>query len=186
MPWVHVIKPYNCTLHWVYTCCFEVSILFSGLHVRELVVYLLSTLFFPCFLPLHDHLNFSLSVSTHLQPHRCKLFQSLVMSTVPPASRYVCGPLKATGVFPGSLLYLLLSTPNSARLITWNQVCKHTQRKEMVKYCTLEQYQCNVKSIVLQNCINLWLRMGGGCWLLHLKFPLCFKDDKEQQQPQHY
>lgn len=120
MYWVHVIKVNNCTLHWVYNCCFVVSILSSSLHGRELVVYQLSTLFFPCFLPLHDHLSFSLSVSTHLQPHRCELFRSLVMSTVPPASRYVYGPLKATGVFPWlstvfTLIYSSLSLTYSMK-----------------------------------------------------------------------
>lgn len=49
----------HCIGYTFYTCCFEVSILSSSLGVREKVVFPLSTLFFPFFLPLHDHLSLS-------------------------------------------------------------------------------------------------------------------------------
>lgn len=56
--------------------------------VRQHVAFLLSILFFHFFHRLH----MSPSPSYHLQPCCCALYRSPLMSTFPPASRWVCRP----------------------------------------------------------------------------------------------
>ena len=86
------------------------------------------------------------------------------------------GPNKQQGIFlPLYYIYNNLFLPQPDLLHENDCISIHTRTVRPQQF-RVEPYAVCGNTIVLRNSVSLWLCVGGGCWLLHLKFTLCFQD----------